>query len=80
MTNIMFLSQSPYNALNDMLNGVKDGDKYITFEIENMWDDGVKRLEILSSLSNNSGNYNNIVDMQEKVREQRKKKYEDRGL
>ncbi len=80
MTNIMFLSQSPYNSLNDMLNGVKDGDKYITFEIENMWDDGVKRLEILSSLSNNSGNYNNIVDMQEKVREQRKKKYEDRGL
>lgn len=78
MTNIMFLSQSPYNSLNDMLNVVNDGDKYITFEIENMWDDGTKRLEMLSSLSNNVNN--NVVDIKEKVREQRKKDYEARGL
>lgn len=52
-TNIFFNSQFPGNSLNDMMTCEKSGDAFIQSELNNMFEDGLARIEALANIANN---------------------------
>ena len=86
-TNLFFNSQVPNNSLNDMLSLEKSQDKFICEELENMFEDGLSRFNMLANLdydcapANDNNKLQNIINLEEKKRQnQRLKELEDEGF
>ena len=83
-TNLFFNSQVPNNSLNDMLSLEKSQDKFICEELENMFEDGLNRFNMLANLdydyatANENHRLQNIINLEEKKKQnQRLKELED---
>lgn len=85
-TNIFFNSQFPNNSLNDMMTCQKSNDKFIQSELNNMFSDGLQRIEMLTNINYDCGpqtdnQLQNIINLDRKKRgEQRVKEAEDEGF
>lgn len=86
-TNLFFNSQVPNNSLNDMLSLEKSQDKFICEELENMFEDGLNRFNMLANLdydyatANENHRLQNIINLEEKKKQnQRLKELEDEGF
>ena len=90
ITTIMFNSQNPNNSLNDMLTFQKSQDKFISDELNMMFEDGNTRFEKLSNLSvealspnssNEVNNLQNIISLQSRKKvQERISSLEDEGF